>query len=256
MLAGGHLTDQDAYALRSWPGSRSAPTTSTPAPGQRTSAARPRRLVAGRGPEDGMPAYATGGGKGRGGCRLDRNEEVPSCGCGCARTPSAGACRWWPSGRGGRWPSSPPLSPPCPGGQAEASSASAAVRATPAPAHRRGRGRGHRARRWRGGATAGWPAAASWPRPWRAVPGCRGVPATAGPSTSVPAGPPPRGAAVADAAVRGELAEAWGASCPRPRGWTARPMVAAAAAGELGVLILAGVDSSATTAPASCPPGP
>ena len=52
----------------------------------------------------------------------------------------------------------------------------------------------------------------------------------------------PGGRPVADAAVRGELGEAWGAELPEAPGLDGPTMVAAAAAGELGVLILAGVD--------------
>ena len=52
----------------------------------------------------------------------------------------------------------------------------------------------------------------------------------------------PGGRPVADAAVRSELGEAWGAELPEAPGLDGPAMVAAAAAGELGVLILAGVD--------------
>ncbi|HET9008412.1 MAG TPA: molybdopterin-dependent oxidoreductase, partial [Actinomycetes bacterium] len=45
-----------------------------------------------------------------------------------------------------------------------------------------------------------------------------------------------------DAGARGELAEAWGAELPDGPGLDGPAMVAAAAAGELGVLVLAGVD--------------
>jgi NADH-quinone oxidoreductase subunit G len=52
----------------------------------------------------------------------------------------------------------------------------------------------------------------------------------------------PGGRPVGDAAARGELAEAWGAELPGAPGLDGPAMVAAAAAGELGVLVLAGVD--------------
>jgi NADH-quinone oxidoreductase subunit G len=52
----------------------------------------------------------------------------------------------------------------------------------------------------------------------------------------------PGGRSVTDAAARAELAEAWGATLPDTPGLSAPAMVAAAAAGELGVLLLAGVD--------------
>jgi NADH-quinone oxidoreductase subunit G len=47
---------------------------------------------------------------------------------------------------------------------------------------------------------------------------------------------------VADGAARAELAEAWGAQPPEAPGLDAAAMVRAAAEGELGVLLLAGVD--------------
>ncbi|MFL5796042.1 MAG: molybdopterin-dependent oxidoreductase, partial [Actinomycetota bacterium] len=50
------------------------------------------------------------------------------------------------------------------------------------------------------------------------------------------------GRRVGDEAARAELAEAWGAEVPAAPGLDGPDMVAAAAAGELGVLVLAGVD--------------
>ena len=97
---------------------------------------------------------------------------------------------------------------------------------------------------WRGGATGGLAAAAelastlggrfAWV-PRRA--GDRGALDVGARPDLLPGGRP-----VADAAVRGELAEAWGAELPEAPGLDGPAMVAAAAAGELGVLILAGVD--------------
>ncbi|HEX5882847.1 MAG TPA: molybdopterin-dependent oxidoreductase, partial [Actinomycetota bacterium] len=52
----------------------------------------------------------------------------------------------------------------------------------------------------------------------------------------------PGGRPVGDAGPGGELAEAWGAELPDGPGLDGPAMVAAAAAGELGVLVLAGVD--------------
>ncbi|HET9557038.1 MAG TPA: molybdopterin-dependent oxidoreductase, partial [Actinomycetota bacterium] len=52
----------------------------------------------------------------------------------------------------------------------------------------------------------------------------------------------PGGRPVGDAGARGELAEAWGAELPDGPGLDGPAMVAAAAAGELGALVLAGVD--------------
>jgi NADH-quinone oxidoreductase subunit G len=52
----------------------------------------------------------------------------------------------------------------------------------------------------------------------------------------------PGGRPLADAGARAELAEAWGAEPPAEPGLDALAMVRAAAEGELGVLVLAGVD--------------
>jgi NADH-quinone oxidoreductase subunit G len=52
----------------------------------------------------------------------------------------------------------------------------------------------------------------------------------------------PGGRPLADAGARAELAEAWGAEPPEAPGLDALAMVRAAADGELGVLVLAGVD--------------
>jgi NADH-quinone oxidoreductase subunit G len=52
----------------------------------------------------------------------------------------------------------------------------------------------------------------------------------------------PGGRPLADAGARAELAEAWGAEPPEAPGLDALAMVRAAAEGELGVLVLAGVD--------------
>jgi NADH-quinone oxidoreductase subunit G len=52
----------------------------------------------------------------------------------------------------------------------------------------------------------------------------------------------PGGRPVADAAARAELAEVWGAELPEAPGLDAAAMLRAAAEGELGVLLLAGVD--------------
>jgi NADH-quinone oxidoreductase subunit G len=97
---------------------------------------------------------------------------------------------------------------------------------------------------WRGGATGGLAAAAelastlggrfAWV-PRRA--GDRGALDVGARPDLLPGGRP-----VGDAAARGELGEAWGAELAEAPGLDGPAMVAAAAVGELGVLILAGVD--------------
>jgi NADH-quinone oxidoreductase subunit G len=97
---------------------------------------------------------------------------------------------------------------------------------------------------WRGGATGGLAAAA------RLAAGLGGrfawVPRRAGDRGALDVGARPGllpgGRPVGDAAARGELTEAWGAELPEAPGLDGPAMVAAAAAGELGVLVLAGVD--------------
>jgi NADH-quinone oxidoreductase subunit G len=97
---------------------------------------------------------------------------------------------------------------------------------------------------WRGGTTGGLAAAARL----AATLGGRfaWVPRRAGDRGALDAGARPDllpgGRPVGDAAARGELAEAWGAEPPEAPGLDGPAMVRAAAAGELGVLVLAGVD--------------
>ncbi len=201
VLVGGHLTDQDAYALqklarvalgtnnvdaRTWPEDEPA-------------ARPPPPWSPGAVPRTGCPPTATWRRQGPWWWSTStRTRSRPSCGCGCARPPSAGACRWWPSGRGrAGWPSSPPWSPPCPAGRPRPSSASAAARATPAgcsPA--RARVRSSCSPGGGAGPPAGWPRRPSWPRPSAGgSPGCPAGRRPRGPGRRCPAGPPARGAA-------------------------------------------------------------
>jgi NADH-quinone oxidoreductase subunit G len=97
---------------------------------------------------------------------------------------------------------------------------------------------------WRGAATGGLAAAA---RLASALGGrFAWVPRRAGDRGALDAGARPGllpgGRPVGDAAARAELADAWGAELPEAPGLDGPAMVAAAAAGELGVLVLAGVD--------------
>jgi len=97
---------------------------------------------------------------------------------------------------------------------------------------------------WRGAATGGLAAAA---RLASALGGrFAWVPRRAGDRGALDVGARPGllpgGRSVGDAAARAELADAWGAELPEAPGLDGPAMVAAAAAGELGVLVLAGVD--------------
>jgi NADH-quinone oxidoreductase subunit G len=97
---------------------------------------------------------------------------------------------------------------------------------------------------WRGGASGGLAAAARLADGLGAA--FAWVPRRAGDRGALDAGARPDllpgGRPVADAGARAELAEAWGAEPPEAPGLDAAAMVRAAAEGELGVLVLAGVD--------------
>jgi NADH-quinone oxidoreductase subunit G len=97
---------------------------------------------------------------------------------------------------------------------------------------------------WRGGASGGLAAAARLADGLGAA--FAWVPRRAGDRGALDAGARPDllpgGRPVADAGARAELAEAWGAEPPEAPGLDAAAMVRAAAEGELGVLLLAGVD--------------
>jgi NADH-quinone oxidoreductase subunit G len=97
---------------------------------------------------------------------------------------------------------------------------------------------------WRGGATGGLAAAARLADGLGAA--FAWVARRAGDRGALDAGARPDllpgGRPVADADARAELAEAWGAQPPEAPGLDAAAMVRAAADGELGVLLLAGVD--------------
>jgi NADH-quinone oxidoreductase subunit G len=97
---------------------------------------------------------------------------------------------------------------------------------------------------WRGGASGGLAAAARLADGLGAA--FAWVPRRAGDRGALDAGARPDllpgGRPVADGGGRTELAEAWGAEPPEAPGLDAAAMVRAAAEGELGVLLLAGVD--------------
>jgi NADH-quinone oxidoreductase subunit G len=247
VLVGGHLTDQDAYALqklarvalgtndvdaRTWP--------------ETEADAAAAAQVAGRGPDQGMPTYQDlEAARAVVVVDLDPHEESPIL---WLRLRKAALRRGVPvvavGSRPGRLAELATVVATRPGGQAEA-------------LERLGRGEGDEGRLltegdgevvvlagWRGGATGGLAAAArlastlggrfAW------------VPRRAGDRGALDAGARPGllpgGRAVGDAAARAELAEAWGAELPEAPGLDGPAMVAAAAAGELGVLVLAGVD--------------
>jgi NADH-quinone oxidoreductase subunit G len=254
VLVGGHLTDQDAYALQKL--ARVALGTNNVdarAWAEDEAAAAATAQVAGRGPDDGMPTYRDlEAARAIVVVDLDPHEESPIL---WLRLRKAALRRGVPvvavGSRPGRLAEFATVAATRPGGQAEA-------------LDRLGRGEGDAGRLltgqpegeggrqgdvivlagWRGGATGGLAAAARL----AATLGGRfaWVPRRAGDRGALDVGARPGllpgGRPVGDAAARGELAEVWGGELPEAPGLDGPGMVAAAAAGELGVLVLAGVD--------------
>jgi NADH-quinone oxidoreductase subunit G len=250
VLVGGHLTDQDAYALQKLArvalGTNNVDARAWP---EDEAAAAAAAQVAGRGPDDGMPAYRDlEAARAVVVVDLDPHEESPIL---WLRLRKAALRRGVPvvavGSRPGRLAEFATVVATRPGGQAEA-------------LERLGRGEGEAGgllaadgegegevivlAGWRGGATGGLAAAARL----AATLGGRfaWVPRRAGDRGALDVGARPGllpgGRPVGDAAARGELAEAWEAELPEAPGLDGPAMVAAAAAGELGVLVLAGVD--------------
>src|SRR5215218_10263387 len=248
VLVGGHLTDQDAYALQKLArvalGTNNVDARTWP---EDAAAAAAAAQVAGRGPDDGMPTYRDlEAARAVVVVDLDPHEESPIL---WLRLRKAALRRGVPvvavGSRPGRLAEFATVVATRPGGQAEA-------------LERLGRGDGAAAglltgegegevivlAGWRGGATGGLAAAARL----AATLGGRfaWVPRRAGDRGALDVGARPDlmpgGRPVGDATARGELAEAWGTELPEGPGLDGPAMVAAAAAGELGVLVLAGVD--------------
>jgi NADH-quinone oxidoreductase subunit G len=247
VLVGGHLTDQDAYALQKLArvalGTNNVDARAWP---EDEAAAAAAAGVAGRGPGEGMPTYRDlEAARAVVVVDLDPHEESPIL---WLRLRKAVLRRGVPvvavGSRPGRLAEFATVVATAPGGQAEA-------------LDRLGRGEGDAAERladregevlvlagWRGAATGGLAAAARL----AATLGGRfaWVPRRAGDRGALDAGARPDllpgGRRVADDAARAELAEAWGAELDAAPGLDGPAMVRAAAAGELGVLVLAGVD--------------
>jgi NADH-quinone oxidoreductase subunit G len=248
VLVGGHLTDQDAYALQKL--ARVALGTNNVdarAWVEDEAGAAAAAQVAGRGPGEGMPTYQDlEAARAIVVVDLDPHEESPIL---WLRLRKAAMRRGVPvvvvGSRPGRLAEFATVVATRPGGQAEA-------------LDRLGRGDGDAGglltgegegevvvlAGWRGGATGGLAGAARL----AATLGGRfaWVPRRAGDRGALDVGARPDllpgGRPVGDAAARGELAEAWGGELPEAPGLDGPAMVRAAAAGELGVLVLAGVD--------------
>jgi NADH-quinone oxidoreductase subunit G len=259
VLVGGHLVDQDAYALqklarvalhtnnvdaRTWP--------------EGAADAAAAAAVAGRGPDEGMPTYRDlEAARAVVVVDLDPHEESPIL---WLRLRKAALRRGVPvvavGSRPGRLAEFATVVPTRPGGQAEAlerlgRGEDDAGRLLQEALNAGGSSSGAAAPAglivlagWRGGATGGLAAASrlastlggrfAWV-PRRA--GDRGALDVGARPDLLPGGRP-----VGDASARGELGEAWGGELPDGPGLDGPAMVAAAAAGELGVLVLAGVD--------------
>jgi NADH-quinone oxidoreductase subunit G len=249
VLVGGHLTDQDAYALQKLArvalGSNNVDARSWP---EDEGGAAAAALVAGRGPAEGMPTYRDlEAARAVVVVDLDPHEESPIL---WLRLRKAALRRGVPvvavGSRPGRLAEFATVVRTRPGGQAEALEGMGRGDGEAGQLLTGGEGDGEVIvlAGWRGGFTGGLTAAArlastlggrfAW------------VPRRAGDRGALDAGARPGllpgGRPVGDAAVRSELAEAWGAELPDGTGLDGPAMVAAAAAGELGVLVLAGVD--------------
>jgi NADH-quinone oxidoreductase subunit G len=258
VLVGGHLTDQDAYALQKLArvafGSNNVDARTWP---EAEADAAAVAQVAGRGPEDGMPTYRDlEAAKAVVVVDLDPHEESPIL---WLRLRKAAQRRGVPvvavGSRPGRLAEFATVVATRPGGQAEAlqrlgraeddagrllkkaanAGGSRSEGAAPGVVILAG---------WRGAATGGLVAAARLASSLGAR--FAWVPRRAGDRGALDAGARPDllpgGRPVGDAAARGELAEAWGAEPPEAPGLDGPAMVRAAAAGELGALVLAGVD--------------
>jgi len=247
VLVGGHLTDQDAYALQKLArvalGTNNVDARSWPEAEADAAAAA---LVAGRGPDQGMPTYRDlEAARAVVVVDLDPHEESPIL---WLRLRKAAMRRGVPvvavGSRPGRLAEFATVVPTRPGGQAEACERLGAGTGDHGRLLTEGDGEVIVLAGWRGGATGGLAAATrlastlggrfAW------------VPRRAGDRGALDAGARPGllpgGRPAGDAAARAELAEAWGAELPEATGLDGPAMVAAAAAGELGVLVLAGVD--------------
>jgi NADH-quinone oxidoreductase subunit G len=255
VLVGGHLTDQDAYALQKLArvglGTNNVDARAWP---EDEAAAAAAAQVAGRGPDDGMPTYRDlEAARAIVVVDLDPHEESPILWLRLRKAAlRRGVSVVAVGSRPGRLAEFATVVATRPGGQAEAldrlgrgeGDAGRPLTGTPD-----GEGEGEQGdvivlAGWRGGATGGLAAAARL----AATLGGRfaWVPRRAGDRGALDVGARPDllpgGRPVGDAAARGELAEAWGGELPEAPGQDGPAMVAAAAAGELGVLVLAGVD--------------
>jgi NADH-quinone oxidoreductase subunit G len=273
VLVGGHLADQDAYAMQKLArvtfGTNNVDARSWPE-GEADAAAAAR--VAGRGPADGVPTYRDlEAARAVVVVDLDPHEESPILFLRLRKAALRRGVEVVAVGpRPGRLAEFATVVATRPGGEAEA-------------LERLGRGEGDAGRRLReaargpegaegagaaggpgpaGGEAAGGPPGVVVLAGWRAGSGgalaaaarladalgagFAWVPRRAGDRGALDAGARPDllpgGRRVADAAARAELGEAWGAEPPEAPGLDAAAMLRAAADGELGVLLLAGVD--------------
>jgi len=247
VLVGGHLTDQDAYALQKLArvalGTNNVDARAWPEAEADAAAAA---QVAGRGPDEGMPTYRDlEAARAVVVVDLDPHEESPIL---WLRLRKAAMRRGVPvvavGSRPGRLAEFATVVATRPGGQAEALERLGRGTDDPGRLLTEGDGEVIVLAGWRGAATGGLAAAA---RLASALGGrFAWVPRRAGDRGALDAGARPNllpgGRPVGDAAARGELADAWGAELPEEPGLDGPAMVAAAAAGELGVLVLAGVD--------------
>ena len=256
VLVGGHLTDQDAYALQKL--ARVALQTNNVDARNWSGGEAEAAVTAGLAGAGGVTYRDLEAAKAIVVVDLDPHEESPILFLRLRKAALRGVEVIAVGQRPGRLAEFATVVPALPGGEAEAlgrlgrgeGDAGERVAAARRGGEEPGEGEGERAGAvvvlagWRAAATGGLPAAARLAGDLGAS--FAWVPRRAGDRGALDAGARPDllpgGRLVADEAARGALGEAWGAELPAEPGLDGPAMLRAAAEGRLGVLVLAGVD--------------
>jgi NADH-quinone oxidoreductase subunit G len=256
VLVGGHLTDQDAYALQKL--ARVALQTNNVDARNWSGGEAEAAVAAGLAGPGGVTYRDLEAAKAIVVVDLDPHEESPILFLRLRKAALRGVEVIAVGQRPGRLAEFATVVPALPGGEAEAlgrlgrgeGDAGERLAAARRGGEEPGEGEGERAGAvvvlagWRAAATGGLPAAARLAGDLGAS--FAWVPRRAGDRGALDAGARPDllpgGRLVADEAARGTLGEAWGAELPAEPGLDGPAMLRAAAEGRLGVLVLAGVD--------------
>ena len=256
VLVGGHLTDQDAYALQKL--ARVALQTNNVDARNWSGGEAEAAVAAGLAGPGGVTYRDLEAAKAIVVVDLDPHEESPILFLRLRKAALRGVEVIAVGQRPGRLAEFATVVPALPGGEAEAlgrlgrgeGDAGERLAAARRGGEEPGEGEGERAGAvvvlagWRAAATGGLPAAARLAGDLGAS--FAWVPRRAGDRGALDAGARPDllpgGRLVADEAARGALGEAWGAELPAEPGLDGPAMLRAAAEGRLGVLVLAGVD--------------